>query len=69
MDGREPDIPVYKVTESKGPTNTRVYTVVVYFREKRLAKVSRAARSRHLAARSSLDFFHRLKGTAFRRPR
>lgn len=38
MDGREPDIPVYKVTESKGPTNTRVYCVVVYFRGKRLAR-------------------------------
>jgi len=36
--GGEPDIPVYKVTESKGPTNTRVFSVVVYFREKRLAK-------------------------------
>lgn len=38
MDGREPDIPLYKVTESIGPTNTRVYSVVVYFRDKRLAK-------------------------------
>ncbi|XP_021955109.1 ribonuclease 3 isoform X2 [Folsomia candida] len=37
MDGREPDIPVYKVTESLGPTNTRVYTVAVYFRGTRLA--------------------------------
>lgn len=32
MDGGEPDIPVYKVTECSGPTNTRVYTVAVYFR-------------------------------------
>lgn len=37
MDGREPDIPVYKVTESLGPTNTRIYTVAVYFRGDRLA--------------------------------
>ncbi|XP_064457228.1 ribonuclease 3-like [Ornithodoros turicata] len=37
MDGGEPDIPVYKVIECKGPTNTRVYTVAVYFRGKRLA--------------------------------
>ncbi|ODN01408.1 Ribonuclease 3 [Orchesella cincta] len=37
MDGREPDIPVYKVTESLGPTNTRTYIVAVYFRGKRLA--------------------------------
>lgn len=37
MDGGEPDIPVYKVIECKGPTNTRVYTVAVYFRDKRLA--------------------------------
>ncbi len=38
MNGKEPDIPVYKVTECKGPTNTRVYGVVVYFRAERLAK-------------------------------
>lgn len=37
MDGGEPDIPVYKVIECIGPTNTRVYTVAVYFRGKRLA--------------------------------
>lgn len=37
MDGGEPDIPVYKVVECLGPTNTRVYTVAVYFRGKRLA--------------------------------
>ncbi|XP_008547319.1 ribonuclease 3 [Microplitis demolitor] len=40
MDGGEPDIPVYKVIECKGPTNTRVYTVAVYFQSKRLAKAS-----------------------------
>ena len=38
MDGGEPDIPIYKVIESKGPTNTRVYTVAVYFKGERLAK-------------------------------
>jgi ribonuclease III len=32
MDGGEPDIPIYKVIECTGPTNTRVYTVAVYFR-------------------------------------
>lgn len=37
MEGGEPDIPVYKVVECIGPTNTRVYTVAVYFRGKRLA--------------------------------
>lgn len=37
MDGGEPDIPVYKVIECTGPTNTRVYKVAVYFRGKRLA--------------------------------
>ncbi|KAK9871667.1 hypothetical protein WA026_014115 [Henosepilachna vigintioctopunctata] len=37
MEGGEPDIPVYKVIECKGPTNTRVYTVAVYFRGRRLA--------------------------------
>ncbi|XP_017776911.1 PREDICTED: ribonuclease 3 isoform X2 [Nicrophorus vespilloides] len=37
MDGGEPDIPVYKVIECKGPTNTRVYTVAVYFRGRRLS--------------------------------
>jgi ribonuclease-3 len=40
MEGGEPDIPVYKVIECKGPTNTRVYTVAVYFRGERLAKAS-----------------------------
>ncbi|KAL3193474.1 hypothetical protein MRX96_016829 [Rhipicephalus microplus] len=40
MDGGEPDIPMYKVIECKGPTNTRVYTVAVYFRRKRLATAS-----------------------------
>ncbi|XP_069695951.1 ribonuclease 3 isoform X4 [Periplaneta americana] len=40
MEGGEPDIPVYKVIECKGPTNTRVYTVAVYFRGDRLAKAS-----------------------------
>ncbi|GLV45263.1 drosha [Carabus blaptoides fortunei] len=40
MDGGEPDIPVYKVIECKGPTNTRVYTVAVYFRGCRLAKAT-----------------------------
>merc|ERR1719342_1939899 len=38
MDGGEPDIPQYKIIECKGPTNTRVYTVAVYFRGERLAK-------------------------------
>lgn len=40
MDGGEPDIPIYKVVECKGPTNTRVYTVAVYFRNKRLAQAT-----------------------------
>ena len=29
-----------RVIECKGPTNTRVYTVAVYFRGRRLAKAS-----------------------------
>ncbi|KAG8194728.1 hypothetical protein JTE90_026377 [Oedothorax gibbosus] len=37
MDGGEPDIPTYKVIECKGPTNTRVYGVAVYFQGNRLA--------------------------------
>lgn len=37
MDGGEPDIPIYKVIECTGPTNTRIYKVAVYFRGKRLA--------------------------------
>nr|XP_040577073.1 ribonuclease 3-like [Lepeophtheirus salmonis] len=40
MSGKDPDIPIYKVIESKGPTNTRVYIVAVYFRGERLAKSS-----------------------------
>lgn len=57
MDGGEPDIPVYKVIESIGPTNTRVYTVAVYFRGKRLASATghsiQAAEMN--AAKSALD--------------
>ncbi|XP_064616843.1 ribonuclease 3-like [Liolophura sinensis] len=37
LDGGDPDIPAYKVIESTGPTNTRTYTVAVYFRGERLA--------------------------------
>lgn len=37
MEGGEPDIPLYKVIECRGPTNTRVYTVGVYFRGAKLA--------------------------------
>lgn len=40
MDGNEPDIPYYKVVESTGPTNTRIYKVAVYFRERRLASAT-----------------------------
>ncbi|XP_005107264.1 ribonuclease 3 [Aplysia californica] len=35
--GGEPDIPIYKVIESIGPTNTRKYVVAVYFRGSRLS--------------------------------
>ncbi|XP_021349627.1 ribonuclease 3-like [Mizuhopecten yessoensis] len=38
LDGGEPDIPLYKMIEAFGPTNTRQYTVAVYFRDERLAK-------------------------------
>lgn len=31
---------IFRVIECKGPTNTRVYTVAVYFQGKRLAKAS-----------------------------
>ncbi|XP_050668799.1 ribonuclease 3 isoform X2 [Leptidea sinapis] len=37
MQGGEPQIPFYKVIECLGPTNTRLYTVGVYFRGKRLS--------------------------------
>lgn len=37
LESREPDIPVYKVIDTIGPTNTRVYNVAVYFKEVRLA--------------------------------
>ncbi|KAJ8719612.1 hypothetical protein PYW08_011787 [Mythimna loreyi] len=38
VEGGEPDIPIYKVIECIGPTNTRIYTVGVYFRGQRLAE-------------------------------
>jgi ribonuclease-3 len=37
LESREPDIPVYKVVDTIGPTNTRVYKVAVYFKDRRLA--------------------------------
>lgn len=37
LGGGEPDIPIYKVIESLGPSNTRKYVVAVYFRGERLA--------------------------------
>lgn len=37
FESREPDIPVYKVIDTIGPTNTRVYNVAVYFKDSRLA--------------------------------
>ncbi|KAL3872342.1 hypothetical protein ACJMK2_040272 [Sinanodonta woodiana] len=37
MNEEDPDIPVYKVIECTGPTNTRKYKVAVYFRGERLA--------------------------------
>lgn len=40
MEGGEPEIPVYKVIECMGPTNTRIYTVAVYFKGERLAQAS-----------------------------
>lgn len=36
-EGGEPDIPIYKVIESIGPTNTREYVVAVKFKHRRLA--------------------------------
>lgn len=40
MEGGEPEIPVYKVIQCMGPTNTRLYTVAVYFKENRLAQAT-----------------------------
>ncbi|XP_075231258.1 ribonuclease 3 drosha [Lycorma delicatula] len=40
MEGGEPEIPIYKVIECMGPTNTRIYTVAVYFKGQRLAEAS-----------------------------
>lgn len=37
LESREPDIPIYKVIDTLGPTNTRVYKVAVYFKDSRLA--------------------------------
>ncbi|ELT91975.1 hypothetical protein CAPTEDRAFT_165112 [Capitella teleta] len=37
LEEEDPDIPIYKVLEFTGPTNTRKYTVAVYFKRHRLA--------------------------------
>ncbi|CAG9760358.1 unnamed protein product [Ceutorhynchus assimilis] len=62
MDGGEPDIPVYKVIECKGPTNTRVYTVAVYFRGKRLAgEMGHSIQQAEMnAAKKALEISHNL---------
>ncbi|XP_065156894.1 ribonuclease 3 [Atheta coriaria] len=62
MDGGEPDIPVYKVIECKGPTNTRVYTVAVYFRGRRLASaVGHSIQQAEMnAAKKALEISHDL---------
>ncbi|KAK4883143.1 hypothetical protein RN001_006462 [Aquatica leii] len=62
MDGGEPDIPVYKVIECKGPTNTRVYTVAVYFRNKRLASAMGHSiqQAEMNAAKKALEISHDL---------
>nr|AVK59427.1 Drosha-PA [Diabrotica virgifera] len=62
MDGGEPDIPVYKVIECKGPTNTRVYTVAVYFRGRRLASAMGHSiqQAEMNAAKNALEISHDL---------
>ncbi|XP_046992547.1 ribonuclease 3 isoform X1 [Schistocerca americana] len=62
MEGGEPDIPLYKVIECKGPTNTRVYTVAVYFRGERLAKASGHSiqQAEMSAAKEALELSHGL---------
>lgn len=40
MSNGQPEIPLYKVIDSSGPTNTRRYTVAVYFRGRRMATAS-----------------------------
>ncbi|CAG9823289.1 unnamed protein product [Phaedon cochleariae] len=62
MDGGEPDIPVYKVIECKGPTNTRVYTVAVYFRGRRLASAMGHSiqQAEMNAAKKALEISHNL---------
>ncbi|XP_018494347.2 ribonuclease 3 [Galendromus occidentalis] len=40
MSNGQPEIPLYKVIDSSGPTNTRRYIVAVYFRGKRMATSS-----------------------------
>lgn len=57
LDSCEPDIPCYKVIETIGPTNTRVYKVAVYFKDKRLATGSGPSiqEAEMAAAKSALD--------------
>lgn len=37
IDQCEPDVPSYRVLDVRGPTNSRLFQVGVYFRKKRLA--------------------------------
>jgi ribonuclease-3 len=38
IDQPEPDVPVYRVLEVRGPTNSRLFQIGVYFRRRRLAQ-------------------------------
>ncbi|XP_041482093.1 ribonuclease 3-like [Lytechinus variegatus] len=37
VEGQEPDVPYYKVISQSGPTNSRQYSVAVYFKAKRMS--------------------------------
>ncbi|XP_077987013.1 ribonuclease 3-like [Glandiceps talaboti] len=56
-EGKEPDIPIYKIVNQIGPSHLRKYTVAVYFKNERLASGSWSSvqQAEMNAAKNALD--------------
>ncbi|XP_070582150.1 ribonuclease 3-like [Ptychodera flava] len=58
-EGKEPDIPVYKIVNQVGPSHSRKYTVAVYFKGDRLASGSWSSvqQAEMMAAKNALESY------------
>ncbi|XP_071948338.1 ribonuclease 3-like [Antedon mediterranea] len=59
QENKEPELPTYKVIQQTGPTNTRQYTVAVYFRNKRIGTgtASNVQDAQMAAAKNALETY------------